>query len=641
MKDFYLGDFESYISSVFSIDESSESSNTFEWEIAKEKLDSSKALVRTKEQAIDFYNQVMDKVKALPQPVKIKIVKYIGIAFMLNLGAQAINSMVSDKLPEISKEIEVAIDDASDKLISSAKSYKAKVMPIKSVNKNVKDTLKYPVKCSDELVDIIKYEEGSIRQKGEPVLKAYKLGDGMITIGWGHAERIRNSKFRVGQEITVSQAEELLSSDIADAERGLNLILSNWANEGVRVQVTQPMYDSMISMIFNMGIGNFRKSEFIQLLKSGKYGDAAERILTTNVSYPGHVPRRQKESELFSRGLELTDLSEVRKLVRDIIGEGVIEETHTGQKDIEKLANDILKSMAVEILKKKAHMVFLTDDENEPITSFPIVNTIMYTGDGFNEIKDFVEQTNIRIAPTELIRGVASIKGELEYSPKDKFGNEFFKISLKYNDDNLAGMNELFKVKGSSITDTDVYFSIFYMWYSTLLHELQHAYDAWRSGGKAFNKQTTKSYTKLQDKARNIMRSNVGYDDLTPEEIKALNDSREAYLNLVHEINARYTQAMAKFALVGFDFNTFDDVKKNWNDVYYDFKKHFDGWNILSDKMKRKMTRRVAKAYQEEIEKMQKAEEKYSKEDLDSIMERRLSEVRSFVGEILRNFLYE
>jgi len=752
-----LREFEEYIDSVFNVlKESDEPSPTFEWDIAKEKIDNSKKNIKTREQAYDFLVRLLDKIKNLPKAIKLRITKYTVMSFMMLLGAGVINGIVSDKTPEISHEIAAVIDN-----ISSGSEVKQDIEPIRS--------------SSISLVKILKHEEGSITNKGEPVLKAYKLGDGMITVGWGHAERTINSQFKPGQEITRQQAEKLLSADIAESERGLNIILDDWKEQGIELKITQPMYDAMVSMIFNMGIGNFRKSDFIQLVKNGDYEMAAERILTTNVSYPGHVPRREKESKLFSKGLESNDMSEIRKMIRNVlkeevggekfnawfdgskvvdssgnplvvhhgtsekfskfnlnkttqgiiwftsnknsveagevgaqgrghimdlyvrmknpagwdeydkyslyelqsmgydgailpdsdgsitgfvfnpgqlksatnkgewssgndnifkedlseirdivrstIKEEVIEETQTGQRDLEKLTNDILKSLSREILKSKAHMIFLTDNEDEPITSFPIVNTVMYNGDGFEELSDFIEETNIRIVPTRLIRGKKSIKGELEYSPGDRFGNEFYKIWLKYDNENLDGINELFRVQGKDITENDVYFNIFYLWYSTLLHELQHAYDAWRSKGKAFGGQLTKSYTALQDKANNLMRTKSGYDDMTPEEIDAINDSRKAYLNLVHEINARYAQAMQKTILTGMDYDTFDDIKKNWNDVIGSFRVNFAGWRHLSDKMKKKLTRRVAKAYQEAIENLKTASEKYSKEDLEMVSE--------------------
>ena len=59
------------------------------------------------------------------------------------------------------------------------------------------------------------------------------------------------------------------------------------------------MYDAMVSMIFNMGIGNFRLSDFIQMVKRGEYKEAQDSIKKTNVTYPGHKPRREKESKMF------------------------------------------------------------------------------------------------------------------------------------------------------------------------------------------------------------------------------------------------------------------------------------------------------------------------------------------------------
>lgn len=284
-------DFENYIDLVFnSVNEDDEPSPTFEWDIAKEKLDNSMSFVKTKEQAQEYLVRVLEKIQSIPRAIKIKIVKYLVFTLVGLMGYSAIKDVVYDSAPEISQEIGKAMAS-----VSANKNY---------VNfKKKVELAKEPRKSSETLKNILKREEGSIQEKGEPVLKAYKLGDGMITVGWGHAERIGHSQFRPGQEISREKAEELLDADIAEAERGLNIILDDWKEEGVNVKITQPMYDAMVSMIFNMGIGNFRKSDFIQLLKRGKYIKAKEKILSTNVTYPGHVPRRQKESELFGRGI--------------------------------------------------------------------------------------------------------------------------------------------------------------------------------------------------------------------------------------------------------------------------------------------------------------------------------------------------
>ena len=51
-------------------------SYTFEWDLTKEKLDKSRSKITTKDQAIKYLEFLMDKVKNLPEKIKIKIIKY-------------------------------------------------------------------------------------------------------------------------------------------------------------------------------------------------------------------------------------------------------------------------------------------------------------------------------------------------------------------------------------------------------------------------------------------------------------------------------------------------------------------------------------------------------------------------------------
>jgi lysozyme len=80
--------------------------------------------------------------------------------------------------------------------------------------------------------------------------------------------------------------------------------LNDWESQGIKPKINQKMYDAMISMIFNMGIGNFRTSEFIQMVKRGEFDSASQEIKNMSANmfkkYPGLKIRREKESELFS-----------------------------------------------------------------------------------------------------------------------------------------------------------------------------------------------------------------------------------------------------------------------------------------------------------------------------------------------------
>lgn len=73
-----------------------------------------------------------------------------------------------------------------------------------------------------EFKDLIKSYE-SLR------LTAYKLGDGKITIGWGHAEDISSSKYKVGQTITKQEAINLFNTDYTKEKNAIASNIPNWS----------------------------------------------------------------------------------------------------------------------------------------------------------------------------------------------------------------------------------------------------------------------------------------------------------------------------------------------------------------------------------------------------------------------------
>jgi lysozyme len=142
--------------------------------------------------------------------------------------------------------------------------------------------------------DHIKNEEG-LR------LKVYKIGDGMVTVGYGHAEKIGESKLRVGQTITQEQAMQYLIKDVNVAAQGVKRMFKQWKEEGVDVKITQSQYDVLVSMAYNMGVSKLRRTEFVEHLKNKDFDKAAHRIKVTGVSnrFPGLAKRRLKEFHLF------------------------------------------------------------------------------------------------------------------------------------------------------------------------------------------------------------------------------------------------------------------------------------------------------------------------------------------------------
>ena len=140
-----------------------------------------------------------------------------------------------------------------------------------------------------------------IRQEEKLKLRAYDLKDGYITIGYGHAEPVKTSKFRVGDKISKEDANKLLIKDINTAAKGVKRMFEQWKKQGIDIKITQNQYDVLVSIAFNMGIGGLRNSDFIQHLKNNDLESAAELIKTTGISdkFRGLEIRRQKEYEKF------------------------------------------------------------------------------------------------------------------------------------------------------------------------------------------------------------------------------------------------------------------------------------------------------------------------------------------------------
>ena len=155
-----------------------------------------------------------------------------------------------------------------------------------------KHAIKYSI--SDEAVD-------SIKQHEKLKLVGYSIGDGKITIGYGHAEPVRKSTYKVGQKISEQKAIELFKKDLKVAEDGVKRMFTQWFDEGIEVKITQGMYDSMVSIAFNAGVTGLRSSAFIKEVKKGNFMKAADLIPKTRNSgkFGGLNARRKTEQNIY------------------------------------------------------------------------------------------------------------------------------------------------------------------------------------------------------------------------------------------------------------------------------------------------------------------------------------------------------
>ena len=259
-----------------------------EWDFTdvKDDVDDSKLWVKTKEDVKEYVQKLKEKIKNLPSDTKKRILKYALYSFLGILSMKQINSFIEPQVKNI---------DNIETIVTQ------------NVNQKIR-------KSSESLFNHLKYEEGSVRHKGQPVLTVYDLGDGAYTVGYGHAifdgekegydflpnyEDITPNRTKITKE----NAETLLKDDIKDSEGIINKILNDWGEQGIKPKITQKMYDAMVSMAYNMGPG-IRKSDFIQAVKKGDLKTAKELILTTSENlfddFPGLKTRREKEAKMFT-----------------------------------------------------------------------------------------------------------------------------------------------------------------------------------------------------------------------------------------------------------------------------------------------------------------------------------------------------
>lgn len=99
--------------------------------------------------------------------------------------------------------------------------------------------------------------------------RAYRDSRGLWTIGCGHLTQPPNfTRFSVW---TNAQVDAALAHDLAEFELAVN--------EAVHVQMTQNMFDAMVSLAFNIGAGGFRGSAVVHRLNAGEKSQAADAFM--------------------------------------------------------------------------------------------------------------------------------------------------------------------------------------------------------------------------------------------------------------------------------------------------------------------------------------------------------------------------
>jgi len=249
--------------------------------------------------------------KLLKRNVSKKTIKYLLISLLSFYSASEISDMFNN--PNVQSEITQhnlsIINEIDIKTLEKQKDTNDVNIP-----KDTENTIKNELDTNNTITnDDGKFKDPQtlklsqtgwdmIREHEKLSLTAYKIGDGKITIGWGHAEPLKTSKYKIGDKITKAEAQNLFVKDINKAAEGARRMFRQWIEyRGHDVKITQGQFDAIVSMMFNAGITGFRQSDIAELLELGKYEDAANAILAFNLDddFSGLEKRRKVEYKKF------------------------------------------------------------------------------------------------------------------------------------------------------------------------------------------------------------------------------------------------------------------------------------------------------------------------------------------------------
>lgn len=156
------------------------------------------------------------------------------------------------------------------------------------------------MKTSKAGYDLIQHFEGYHRARPNGDAEAYLDPVGIWTIGWGSI-RINDRPVRRGDVITRKLADEILRAEVEGFEKDVLAL--------VKVTLTQPRFDALVSFCYNVGAGEdgFAGSTARRMLNEGDFQGCADQLLRWNkgtvngqlVELPGLTRRRKAERELF------------------------------------------------------------------------------------------------------------------------------------------------------------------------------------------------------------------------------------------------------------------------------------------------------------------------------------------------------
>ncbi len=280
----------------------------------------------------------------------------------------------------------------------------------------------------------------------------------------------------------------------------------------------------------------------------------------------------------------------LKSIFEELINDELLGEDFDSQKGLEKIVDNFLVKVVEEQIYPLEDWCKRNMDENKPIDydyKFRVFNFTELEGD-FGDLNNFVRKLRhldiiIQKIGYNIVKGVnnkdlrVADSSRGSYTPSE-IPNKGFPINrerrivLRYSEKFFTHILSGYK-KNKEIVPSNILYAFKHEFESILLHELQHVYDDFRSGGEIFKTKQTKDYFNRLE--------NQLYKDTD----LYLDSIEYQYRNLEHEVWARFTQAIK-------DINMVDELEyniKDLQDVIRDFKYNMVGFKDLNEKTQRRL----------------------------------------------------
>ena len=146
---------------------------------------------------------------------------------------------------------------------------------------------------SNSCYNVIKHYEGC-------KLEAYICSAGKITIGFGNTFYPDGKPVKMGDKITLKQAEDMLPNIVLKFAQGVDRL--------VKRELLQCEFDALVSFAYNCGLGNLEKSNLLrEVNKKGSALKIETEFLKWNKGggkiLEGLTRRRKTEALLYNQGI--------------------------------------------------------------------------------------------------------------------------------------------------------------------------------------------------------------------------------------------------------------------------------------------------------------------------------------------------